>query len=80
VLRLHKLAADYDPTDRVSAMNYLARQHASGEVVTGLLFVEPDHGDLHHFLNTVDVPLNGLGETELCPGQDVLTKYNAAHR
>src|SRR5512135_1553752 len=35
VLRLHKLALDYDPTDRVAAMNYLARHHSTGEVVTG---------------------------------------------
>jgi 2-oxoglutarate ferredoxin oxidoreductase subunit beta len=80
VLRLRKLAPDYDPTDRVSALTYLQQRHAAGEVVTGLLFVEPDHGDLHQFLETVDAPLNGLGETELCPGPDILARYNAAHR
>src|SRR5437588_3450965 len=52
VLRLHKLATDYDPTDRISALTYLQRRHADGEVVTGLLFVEEDHGDLHEFLET----------------------------
>jgi 2-oxoglutarate ferredoxin oxidoreductase subunit beta len=80
VLRLHKLAQDYDPTDRVEAMTYLQKRHAAGEVVTGLLFVEQDHGDLHQFLETVDAPLNALGEAELCPGQDILARYNAAHR
>ncbi len=79
-VRLHKLALDYDPTDRISALTYLQQRHAAGEVVTGLLFVEPDPGDLHHFLGTVEAPLNALGETELCPGPDVLEKYNAAHR
>jgi 2-oxoglutarate ferredoxin oxidoreductase subunit beta len=80
MLRLHKLATDYDPTDRISALTYLQQRHAAGEVVTGLLFVEADHGDLHEFLETVEAPLNGLGEAELCPGLDVLEKYNAAHR
>ena len=80
MLRLHKLATDYDPTDRISALTYLQQRHAAGEVVTGLLFVEADHGDLHEFLETVETPLNGLGEAELCPGLDVLEKYNAAHR
>ena len=80
VLRLRKLAVDYDPHDRISAMTYLQQHHALGEVVTGLLFVEQDHGDMHHFLDTVDAPLNGLGEAELCPGQDILARYNAAHR
>jgi 2-oxoglutarate/2-oxoacid ferredoxin oxidoreductase subunit beta len=80
VLRLHKLATDYDPTDRISALTYLQRRHADGEIVTGLLFVEEDHGDLHEFLETVETPLNALGEAELCPGPDYLDRYNAAHR
>jgi len=79
-LRLHKLALDYDPTDRISALTYLQQQHAQGEVVTGLLFVEADHGDLHAFLDTVEAPLNALGEADLCPGQAVLDRYNAQHR
>jgi 2-oxoglutarate ferredoxin oxidoreductase subunit beta len=61
-------------------MTYLQQRHAAGEVVTGLLFVEDDHGDLHQFLDTVETPLNVLGESELCPGQDALDHYNAAHR
>ena len=36
-LRLRKLHDDYDPTDRVSAMNYVQAHQAKGEVVTGLL-------------------------------------------
>ena len=79
-LRLRKLAPDYDPTDRISALTYLQQRHAAGEVVTGLLFVEPDHGDLHTFLDTVDTPLNELGEAALCPGPEALDRYNASHR
>jgi len=48
--------------------------------VTGLLFVEPNSGDLHDFLDTVETPFNHLGETELCPGPDALARFNAAHR
>src|SRR6266581_2035936 len=70
-VRLHKLAPDYDPTDRISALTYLQQRHAAGEVVTGLLFVEPDHGDLHAFLDTVETPLNELDEAALCPGPEV---------
>src|ERR1700732_3833371 len=75
ILRLHKLAPDYDPADRVEALTYLQRRHAAGEVVTGLLFVEPDHGDLHEFLDTADTPFNGLDEAALCPGPDILAQY-----
>jgi 2-oxoglutarate ferredoxin oxidoreductase subunit beta len=80
LLRLRKLAPEYDPHDRIEAMTFLNQRHALGEVVTGLLYVEQDHGDLHQFLETVDAPLNVLGETELCPGEDILARYNAAHR
>ena len=37
-------------------------------------------GDLHAFLDTVEQPLNALGEAELCPPIDALDRYNAAHR
>jgi 2-oxoglutarate ferredoxin oxidoreductase subunit beta len=80
ILRLRKLAVDYDPYDRVSALTYLQQRHALGEVVTGLLFVEPDPGDMHELLDTITTPLNKLGEAELCPGSEVLARFNAAHR
>jgi len=80
LLRLRKLALDYDPHDRISALTCLQQRHALGEVVTGLLFVEPEAGDMHEFLDTVEAPLNGLGEAELCPGTQLLARFNAAHR
>ncbi len=80
VLRLRKLAPDYDPTDRIKVMNYLQEQAAAGEVVTGLLYVKPESSDLHAYLNTIDTPLNQLGEQELCPGAIALEKLNAALR
>ena len=42
VLRLRKLAPDYDPHDRIAAMTYLQARHAAGEIVTGMLYVAPD--------------------------------------
>jgi 2-oxoglutarate ferredoxin oxidoreductase subunit beta len=77
---LHKLAADYDPRDRVRAMNYLAERQAQGQVVTGLLYAESDAEDLHASLATVPTPLNRLGERELCPGAAALEKFNASLR
>jgi 2-oxoglutarate/2-oxoacid ferredoxin oxidoreductase subunit beta len=80
VLRLHKLAEDYDPRDRIAAMNFIQQHHALGEVVTGLLYVDPAAGDLHQHLNTVGRPLNGLEATDLSPGLAALAKLNAALR
>jgi 2-oxoglutarate/2-oxoacid ferredoxin oxidoreductase subunit beta len=79
-LALRKLAADYDPHDRLGAMSYLQERAAEGEIVTGLLYVEPEAGDLHVHLETVDTPLNALGEAELCPGSAALAKINAGLR
>lgn len=80
VLRLRKLAADYDATDRIKVMNYLQERAAAGEVVTGLLYVDPGSVDLHEHINTVDTPLNQLGARDLCPGSVELDKINASLR
>jgi 2-oxoglutarate/2-oxoacid ferredoxin oxidoreductase subunit beta len=79
-VRLRKLAPDYDPTDRIKVMNYLQERAAAGEVVTGLLYVDPEANDLHDNLNTVETPLNRLIERELCPGSVALERINASLR
>jgi 2-oxoglutarate/2-oxoacid ferredoxin oxidoreductase subunit beta len=80
VLRLRKLDATYDPRDRIAAMNIIQQRQAMGEVVTGLLFVDPAADDLHGHLGTVPVPLNTLDSAELSPGAGVLDKINASLR
>ena len=80
ILRLRKVHKDYDPTDRIRAMNYIGQHQAKGEVVTGLLYVNPDAQDLHQHLNTVDRPFNALDAKELCPGSVVLDQINASLR
>ena len=74
VLRLHKIDAEYDPCDRIAASNYVQKHHAMGEVVTGLLYVDPEPSDLHRHLGTVEVALNRLGVGELSPGAGVLER------
>ena len=80
VMRLRKLQAGYDPTDRVAAMNQVQALQASGEVVTGLLYVDPEATDLHAALRTSATPLNKLDEAALCPGAAALGKINASFR
>jgi 2-oxoglutarate ferredoxin oxidoreductase subunit beta len=80
VMRLRKLHADHDPTDRVRAMAHLQSHQARGELVTGLLFVDPQPRDLHAALNTAATPLNRLEADVLCPGSAVLAKLNASLR
>jgi 2-oxoglutarate ferredoxin oxidoreductase subunit beta len=80
VLKLAKLHADYNPHDRVAAMTYLQQRHAAGEIVTGLLYLDPEPQDIHTHLNTVSAPLNGLDESELCPGSAALEAINGSYR
>ncbi len=80
VMLLRKLVPEHDPTDRVAAMNHVTAMQARGELATGLLYIDPDAGDLHAALNTVARPLNSLDEDELCPGPEVLARLNASFR
>ncbi|MGH9808450.1 MAG: 2-oxoacid:ferredoxin oxidoreductase subunit beta, partial [Terriglobia bacterium] len=79
-LALRKLDADYDAHDRVGAMAFLQKHAARGQIVTGLLYVDPESEDLHSHLNTVEAPLNGLNAGDLCPGTSALEKINASLR
>jgi 2-oxoglutarate ferredoxin oxidoreductase subunit beta len=80
VMRLRKLHADFDPTDRRAAMDHVNELQAKGEIATGLLYVDPQASDLHAALNTTHRPLNTLGQAELCPGAAALAKVNASLR
>lgn len=80
VLRLRKLDVGYDLHDRVAAIANLHERQVAGEIVTGLLYVDPNAPDLHGYLQTAQVPFNQLTETELCPGQAALERLNASLR
>lgn len=80
LVQLHKLAAGWNPLDRNAAIQ---REHASrdkNEILTGLIYVDPQSSDLHDLLGTIDQPLNELREAELCPGSTVLGQINASFR
>jgi 2-oxoglutarate ferredoxin oxidoreductase subunit beta len=63
---------------RVIAWNVLERGRA-GEIVTGLICVDPQPVDMHANLGTIPSPLNQLGD-EICPGAAALDKINASYR
>ncbi len=67
LLRLRKIGGDYDVHDRAAAISFLQHRRASGEIVTGLLYVDPEPDDLHGYLNTVSTPFNVLTEAGAVP-------------
>lgn len=80
VLQLRKLHAEYDVHDRVAALTYMQERHAAGEIVTGLLYVDPEPNDLHEHMHTVATPLNALNDAALIPGSSALDTLNATLR
>jgi 2-oxoglutarate ferredoxin oxidoreductase subunit beta len=80
ILKLRKIAPEHDATDKLAAMSFMQRHQAHGEIVTGLLYVDPDSEELHDRLETVERPLNALAEPDLCPGSGALAKVNASLR
>jgi 2-oxoglutarate ferredoxin oxidoreductase subunit beta len=80
LLRLRKVDAAYDPTDRLGAMNAMQLRAAAGEIATGLLYVDAAAKDWHAAQRTPAGALNALGEQELCPGAEALQKINAGLR
>jgi 2-oxoglutarate ferredoxin oxidoreductase subunit beta len=80
VIQLQKLANDWDPQDRQSAMNAMHHAKQKGEILTGLIYTNPNTKDLHFTLNTVETPLNAISQHKLCPGNKVLQEINAGFR
>jgi 2-oxoglutarate ferredoxin oxidoreductase subunit beta len=79
-IRLHKLAKDWDPFDRMSAAAAMQRARSTGEILTGLLYIDQESLPLHEMIRVSDRPLNSLGEADLCPGSSALDKLNASLR
>ena len=59
-VRLHKVAEDYDPTDRDRAYAYIRERQKAGEVLTGLLYISADSRDMVAQNELVDAPLHNL--------------------
>ena len=71
-LYLNKVAADYNPTDKLTALRLLHETERRGEFATGVLYIEPDKEDFVSMLGLVDEPLAALPIERVRPGKAVL--------
>jgi 2-oxoglutarate ferredoxin oxidoreductase subunit beta len=71
-LLLRKMAEDYNPSDKVSAIRLLHETARRGEFATGVLYIEPDKDDFIDILNLVDTPLAFLPTERVRPPKAVL--------
>jgi 2-oxoglutarate ferredoxin oxidoreductase subunit beta len=76
-LRLKKLHADYDPTDKVLAVNTIHKANVDGQFLTGLLYIDEKKKDFKDTLHIVDEPLVNLSPDKLRPSKEVLNKIMA---
>ncbi len=80
VVHLHKLDDKLDIHNRRSALDLLQEYKAESKILTGLLYMDPEAGELHETVGTVNKPLRDLKDSDLCPGNSVLQNINAGFR
>jgi 2-oxoglutarate ferredoxin oxidoreductase subunit beta len=80
VVRFTTVPADYDPTDRRRVTTYLQVHAGTGEIVTGLLYLDESTGDFHEMSNTSETPLTAIPYEKLCPGSSALEKLQEDFR
>jgi len=71
-LLLRKVAEDYNPSDKISAIRLLHETARRGEFATGILYIEPDKDDFIDSLNLVETPLAFLTQEQVRPPKSVL--------
>ena len=79
-LLLHKLAADYEPTDRAQSLALLRDYATRGEFATGILYIDPAAPSFVDLLGLVDDPLADLPQARTRPGREVLETIMASLR
>jgi 2-oxoglutarate ferredoxin oxidoreductase subunit beta len=72
VIVLKKLGRDYDPSDKLRAVQAIHEAAASGHVLTGILYVDTSRPNFIDQLNLVDEPLATLPEARVRPSKAAL--------
>ena len=71
-LRLKKLEATYDPTNKAEALKRMSEAHEKGDVLTGVFYINTKAPSFMELLNSVDEPLATLPESVTRPSREVL--------
>jgi len=77
LLSLEKISENYDPADKIKAIQNIQESQRDGKVLTGLLYADPEAKDLKEILNVSDKPLNEMNLNDLCPGSEKLKDINS---
>ena len=75
-----KVDTDYDPTSRAAAFSYLRKSVHAEEIITGLLYIDEETGDMHDLSGSVEQPLSKVPYEDLVPGKEKLSKVMDRYR
>jgi len=79
-IRLRRVTEDYDPTDRAGAFAHVESCSRSGEIPTGLLYMNSDVAEMHDLAGTTEDSLASLDYGRLNPGSEALAKLQQRWR
>ncbi len=79
-LLLHKLERDYDPSNRIHALEVLHESARRGEVLTGIIYLDTARPSSTETLNLCAEPLALLGQERVRPSREVLELINEEFR
>lgn len=71
---------DYDPTSRAAAFTFLRDSVNAGEIITGLLYIDEETGDMHDLSGSIETPLSKIPYEELNPGAEELANLMDRYR
>jgi 2-oxoglutarate ferredoxin oxidoreductase subunit beta len=77
-VRLRKLLADYDPTNKANAVHTLMEAHEKNEILTGVFYIDTKKPTFIDQLDLVDEPLGTLPESLTRPSKSTLESLMAS--
>lgn len=75
-LRLRKLGKEYDPHSRRRALDMLSEAQGSGELVTGLVYIDTEAQSMFDLYKLPAKPLNRATPEEIRPGPETMQMIN----
>jgi 2-oxoglutarate ferredoxin oxidoreductase subunit beta len=76
IVVLKKLEKDYDPQDRGQAIKMLVEAEQNNELVTGLIYINPDKPSMFDLYNLPETPLNRTPNEMLRPSEASIDTLN----
>jgi len=80
IITLYKREDKEVITSKKEAISSLEESKANNQILTGILYLNPESEDFHDINKTTETPLSELTEKDLCPGNEALQALNESLR